>query len=234
MPDREPLAVPPGLAALCDRAIGLVPPTGRAILGVAGPPGAGKSTLAQAVVAAVRQRHPGWPVYVPMDGFHLADLQLRRLRLLDRKGAPSTFDVDGYAFLLERLRAADEAVVYAPGFDRELEQPIAATIAVGREARLIVTEGNYLLLHDDGWQRVRDAVDEVWYAALDDEVRIERLVARHVEFGKPPDQARAWVERSDEANARLVAPTRARADLVVDVAAVLGSDRKEPPVSRAR
>jgi pantothenate kinase len=168
-----------------------------------------------------------------MDGFHLADVQLRRLGLLDRKGAPNTFDVDGYAALLERLRADVEPVVYAPGFERELEQPVAASIAVDRGARLIVTEGNYLLLGDDGWQRVHDAVDEVWYAELDDQIRIERLVARHAEFGKPPDAARAWVERSDEANARLVASTRGRADLVVDMAMVLAADRGEPPFGRS-
>jgi pantothenate kinase len=153
-----------------------------------------------------------------MDGFHLADVQQVRLGMLDRKGAPETFDVGGYAALLERLRADDEGVVYAPGFERGLEQPIAASIAVPPQARLIVTEGNYLLLPAAGWSRVRAALDEVWYCQLDDATRVDRLIARHVEFGKDPAAARAWVERSDEANARLVKTSRDRADLVVDMA----------------
>jgi pantothenate kinase len=111
--------------------------------------------------------------------------------------------------------------VYAPGFERDLEQPIAASLVIDRSARLIVTEGNYLLLPGSDWQRVRRALDAVWYADLDDETRVARLVARHVEFGKSPDEARAWVERSDEANARLIKSTRSHADLVVDVAEVL-------------
>jgi pantothenate kinase len=206
----------PDLDALRDRASALVRDGRRAILGIAGSPGAGKSTLAEQLVAAIDQRRPGWATYVPMDGFHLADVQLARLGLLERKGAPETFDTGGYAALLERIRADDEAVVYAPGFERGLEQPIAAAIAVASASRLIVTEGNYLLLPSGEWPRVRATLDEVWFCDLDDDERRVRLIARHVEFGKSPDASRAWVERSDEANARLVRDTRDRADLVVD------------------
>jgi pantothenate kinase len=209
------------LAGLRDRAASLsAADERRAILGIAGPPGAGKSTLAQALTVAVCARRPGWAAYVPMDGFHLADVQLARLGLLDRKGAPETFDVTGYAAVLERLRADDDDIVYAPGFERELEQPVAASIAISAEARLIVTEGNYLLVPAAGWLRVRAALDEVWYCQHDDATRVERLVARHVEFGKAPAEALAWVERSDEANARLVRASRDRADLIVDMASL--------------
>jgi pantothenate kinase len=203
--------------ALCDRALALARSGRRVIIGVAGPPGAGKSTLAKAVVAAVRERRPGSAALVPMDGFHLADVQLGRLGLLDRKGAPETFDAAGYAVLLERIRADDEAVVYAPDFDRELEQPIGAAVAVDAATRVVVTEGNYLLLPTGLWPRVRASLDEVWFAQTEDAERVERLIARHVEFGKPPDVAREWVLRSDEANASLVAGTRWAADLVVEV-----------------
>jgi pantothenate kinase len=216
-----PAWVPGDLATLRDRAASLAGAVGRrAILGIAGPPGAGKSTLARALTAAVCERRPGWAVYVPMDGFHLADVQLARLGLLDRKGAPETFDVDGYAALLHRLRADPDDVVYAPAFERDLEQPIAASIAVAAQAGLIVTEGNYLLVPAAGWSRVRAALDDGWYCEIDDATRVERLIARHIEFGKTPAAAHAWVDRSDEANARLVRASRDRADLIVDMSSL--------------
>lgn len=203
---------------------------GRAVLGITGAPGAGKTTLverllvelASAPPAGLRDRVTGgvtgdWVAHVPMDGFHLSDAQLDRLGLRDRKGAPETFDAGGYAALLERVRTDTSATVYAPGFERTLEQPIAAALAVPPSARLVITEGNYLLVDDPVWRLVRAAMDEVWYVDLSDEVRLSRLVARHVEFGKSPDHAAAWVAAVDEGNARLVAETRARADLVVSL-----------------
>jgi pantothenate kinase len=214
------------LTALVERARRLVAraaATGdgrRAVLGITGAPGAGKTTLVEQLLVALAEHPPAgvagdWVAHVPMDGFHLSDAQLDRLGLRHRKGAPETFDAAGYAALLERVRTDTADTVYAPGFERDLEQPIAAALAVPPSARLVVTEGNYLLLDEPGWQRVRDAMDEVWYCDLDEPTRLERLVARHVEFGKAPDAAALWVERVDQANAVLVAATRARADLVV-------------------
>ena len=206
-----------GPAALARRAVGLVPDgNGRAVLGICGPPGAGKSTLAGELVRRVRDgRGEEWAAHVPMDGFHLADVQLERLHLADRKGAPETFDVDGYAALLARLASGRGGVVYAPGFERGLEQPISAAIAVPPEARLVVTEGNYLPLADSAWAEARSRMTEVWYVDADPAVRVERLIARHIQFGKSPEQAREWVLRSDEANARIVEATKPRADLIV-------------------
>src|SRR4051812_24416964 len=152
---------------------------------------------------------------VPMDGFHLAQSELVRLGRRDRMGAPDTFDAAGYVALLRRLRGHDEDVVYAPEFRREVEEPIAGAIAVPRSVALVVTEGNYLLLGDDGWAAVRPLLDEVWYVDVDEDLRLERLIARHVAFGKTPEAARAWVMRSDQPNAERVAATRERADLVI-------------------
>jgi pantothenate kinase len=199
----------PPEAALVDRAGRLAAAGGRRVLGIAGPPGAGKSTLAGRLVAALG---PDVARLVGMDGFHYAQAELVRLGRADRKGAPDTFDADGFAALLERLRGSDDEVVYAPLFRREIEEPIACAVPVPREVPLVVTEGNYLLL----WERVRPLLDECWYiAAADEHARVERLIARHVAFGRTPEAAREWVLRSDEANTLVIAATRERADLVV-------------------
>jgi pantothenate kinase len=182
----------------------------RHLLGIAGPPGAGKSTYAAHVVAT--SEVPA--AMVPMDGFHLADATLVRLGLLDRKGAPETFDPAGLAALLRRLRV-ETGPVYAPGFDRVLEQPLAGALVVGPEVELVVVEGNYLLLDQPEWRAVRAELDEVWYLDTPDDVRRARLVARHVEFGKSPAEAEAWVARVDDPNAALVAAGRDRADRVL-------------------
>ncbi|MFI7013799.1 nucleoside/nucleotide kinase family protein [Streptomyces sp. NPDC050164] len=187
----------------------------RAILGITGSPGAGKSTLAERLVRELNGSGDPWVAHVPMDGFHLADAELERLGRRDRKGAPDTFDAAGYAALLRRLREETHDVVYAPGFERVLEQPIAGAIPVPPTARLVVTEGNYLLLETGAWARVRPRLDEVWFCELPEPERTRRLVARHEEFGKGHEEAVAWVMRSDQRNAELVATTRDRADLVV-------------------
>jgi len=200
---------------LLDRARALMA-GGRAVLGICGAPGAGKSTLAARLAEAVGPA----AVVVPMDGFHLHDDELARLGLSDRKGAPETFDVAGYVALLRRLHIETDHVVYAPEFDRSREESIAGAIAVRPEHRLVVTEGNYLLASTETWPAVRGAIDEVWYCEADDDVRRQRLVARHVQFGKPEPDARRWVENVDEVNARLIAATRASADLVIDMTLV--------------
>lgn len=212
----EPITI----GELVERATRLLDGPGRAVLGVTGSPGAGKSTLVEELL---RQLPAGVVAHVPMDGFHLADAALRRLGRLDAKGAPDTFDAGGYIALLRRLRADAEDVIYAPAFERDLEQPLAGAIAVPRQARLILTEGNYLLVDDERWNPVRRELAEVWFCDPDPEVRMAQLIARHVRFGKDPEHARAWVQAVDEGNADLVESTRSRADLIVsaDVLAAL-------------
>jgi pantothenate kinase len=193
----------------------------RVIIGITGAPGAGKTTLVEAVL----QERPD-VAWIPMDGFHLADSTLRSLGLLDRKGAIETFDGYGYLATLARLRNERANVVYAPEFDRVIEQPIAAGVAVPPSARVILTEGNYLLDALAPWPAVRDQLDEVWYCDAAESVRRDRLIDRHVRFGKTRKDAIQWVDHVDEPNARRIAARRHLADLAVDLASE--SERAHP------
>ncbi len=201
---------------MLDRAVELVRHAGgrgRAILGITGAPGAGKSTLADAVVAGVGARGIR-AALLPMDGFHLADVELARLGRLGRKGAIDTFDGWGYLATLRRVAESRE-IVYAPGFERTLEQPLAGAVPIEPDVQLVVTEGNYLLIDAEPWSLVPSVLAETWFVDVPDEVRHARLVARHVEFGKTPGAAEAWVRDVDEVNARAVIARRGSADLVV-------------------
>lgn len=185
---------------------------GRVVVGITGPPGAGKSTLAVEVASRFDRG-----CYLPMDGFHLSNAQLDRLGRRDRKGAADTFDSAGYVAALRRVgtdyRQRD---VYLPDFDRALDEPVAAGLVVPADARLVITEGNYLALPDGDWAQVRGLLDRLYYLDCPPAVRRERLVRRHVEGGRTPAAAEAWVDDVDEPNARLIAGTREFCDVVLD------------------
>lgn len=192
---------------LIERARTLIVAGERRLLGITGAPAAGKSTLAESLTAALAPD----AVLVPMDGFHLAATQLRRLGRLDRKGAPDTFDAAGYLALLRRLRDPTEVVVYAPEFRREIEEPIAGAIAIPRNVLLVITEGNYLL----HWKDVRALLDEVWFVDLDEPTRLARLIERHMAYGRTRAEAEQRAHGSDQRNAELIIATRPEADLIV-------------------
>jgi pantothenate kinase len=215
-------------AELVERARRLACQGGRRILGITGAPGSGKSWLAAALVGALAPA----AILVPMDGFHLANVELERLGRRDRKGAVDTFDAAGYVALLRRLRDGGEELVYAPEFRREIEEPIACAIPVSRETPLVVTEGNYLLVDRRPWGFVAELLDEAWYLEPPEHLRLQRLVDRHIAFGKEPAAAHAWSHGTDQRNAELIAGTRRHADLVVRLADVTPAQDGAPPEGR--
>ena len=184
---------------------------GRKILGIVGPPGCGKSTLAAALLELLGDD----AVAVPMDGYHLANVELARLGRAGRKGAEDTFDSAGYVSLLRRLKNQQgNEIVYAPEFRREIEEPIANAIPVFPETQLVITEGNYLLLDHGHWAGISDLLDEIWYVDIDHSVRRERLVKRHMHFGRSQSAAEDWVASTDEPNAVRIEATKHRADVL--------------------
>jgi pantothenate kinase len=181
------------------------------VVGIAGQPGAGKSTFAEWLVAQAAV-----PVaLVPMDGFHRTNAELERLGLLSRKGAPDTFDLPGYLDLLRRLRAEDGTTVHAPAFDRSIDEPTPYGITIPPSVHVIVTEGNYLLHDQDGWREVAEQLDETWWLSCADDERSRRLVERHQTFGRTAAQAAEFVTRSDQANAALIADNHHHANYIL-------------------
>lgn len=201
---------------LADRARTLASRGERAILGITGAPGAGKSTLAEQIVAELG---PELAVLVPMDGFHLANAVLDDLGRHARKGAEDTFDAWGYVSLMQRIRDQQEDIVYAPHFRRDLEEPIGSAIQVLPRTPLVVTEGNYLLLDQQPWPQARGAIDEVWFLAPTENQRLQQLIERHERFGRSPEEARERSLGSDQRNAEVISATATRADLVLRLSA---------------
>ncbi|MEV5964044.1 nucleoside/nucleotide kinase family protein [Kribbella sp. NPDC051952] len=204
-------------AAAYDLAVELATRGERSILGITGAPAAGKSTYAEQLTAKLTA--DGYKVVlVPMDGYHLAQSVLEELGLADVKGAPHTFDGNGFVALLRRLKEASDEQIWAPRFDRGLEDSIAASIGVAPEVTLVVTEGNYLLLDEMPWATVRTLVDQCWYVAVPEQVRHERLEARHRRYGRSAEEAHERTFGSDERNAQLIAATAAAADALITLA----------------
>ncbi len=207
-PGRQP-------GALTERALTLLDAPGRAILGIAGAPASGKSTLAELLLAELDRLRPGAAVGVGMDAFHIGHRVLVRHGLTGVKGAPETFDPEGYRQLLVRIRR-EPGPVYAPEFVRDIEDSLAHVIEIGPEVRLVVTEGNYLLLPIEPWTGVRALLDEAWFVHLDAAERQRRMVARHQHHGHDPESARTRAYGTDERNAQLVDREQNSPDLWIE------------------
>jgi pantothenate kinase len=185
------------------------------VLGIAGAPASGKSTLAALLLAELERQRPGAAIGVGMDAFHIGHRVLVRHGLADVKGAPKTFDAVGYIRLLQRIRS-ESGTIYAPEFNRDIEDSLAHVVEIGPEVRLVVTEGNYLLLDIPPWNGVREMLDEAWFVHLADDERRRRMVARHQQHGHDPESARVRTFGSDELNAQLVNAAPNNPDLWIE------------------
>ncbi|GGV31797.1 nucleoside/nucleotide kinase family protein [Streptomyces longisporoflavus] len=201
----------PGLTALARDALRLTADRPRALLGIAGPPGAGKSTFARALVEEIGES----AAYLPLDGFHLSNDQLERLSLTSRKGSEPSFDVRGYVALLTRVLQDTGHDIYVPDYDRTLHEPIAARHRVPPTARLVVTEGNYLACDLPGWREARELMAECWYVRAPAEVRQQRLIERQLAGGRTAEGAAAWVATNDGPNGELVEKSSHRCGRIV-------------------
>ncbi len=184
----------------------------RKIIGIIGKPGGGKSTLSKFLLKGM---DPTLASVVPMDGFHLSNKVLKELGRSDRKGAHDTFDVKGFTALVARIKQDSSDAIYYPIFDRSIEESIAAQGVVYPSTRVVIVEGNYLMHDKDGWQEISPLLDQSWYAYLDEDLRISRLISRHIAFGKDPESAKAWAKGSDQINAELIETGVARCDFLI-------------------
>jgi pantothenate kinase len=213
-PRRTPLYGHPSMDALIERALYLAE-AGRALLGIVGEPGAGKSTFAEQLLARLEKEQPGLAVTVSMDGFHLAHKVIEAWGQVADKGTIDTFDADGFLALLRRTRAETANTVWWPEFNRDLEDAVAGSVEVAAQHRLVIVDGNFLLSTRDPWRQAKNLLDESWFLDALPEPRRERLTRRYISYGFTPEAARAKTLGVDENTSALIRSTASRADLVL-------------------
>ena len=187
----------------------------RTLIGIVGKPGAGKSTVVEQIQTKYRSHEVS---IIPMDGFHLSNDELISLGRRERKGAPDTFDVEGFTSLIKSVKIDHSVDHKFPIFHREIEASIADEGMIPKESKVVVIEGNYLFSEAHGWNGIYPLLDRTWFIEIDDEIRIQRLIARHVRYGKTLEEAEAWSRGSDETNARFIGLTAHRAENRINLA----------------
>ena len=199
----------------------------RIILGIAGIPGSGKSTLAAKLVSRINARNGDFARLIPMDGFHLTNDQLHERQLIQRKGAPETFDAERYISLLTQVRHDPQATLTFPIYDRHLHEPRFTEQMEHRitsATDIVITEGNYLLLPLPPWAKLVDVLDECWFLETPVEQARTWLLDRHIRGGKTWVQALQHYERTDGLNTQLVMTRQRRPDRVVKATALTGEN----------
>ncbi|XP_017249255.1 ATP-dependent kinase-like protein notR' isoform X3 [Daucus carota subsp. sativus] len=200
------------------------------IIGIAGPPGAGKTTVASEVAKRVnllwpqkscsfdsQVQPPPVAAVLPMDGFHLYRHQLDAMEdpveAHARRGAPWTFDPALFLTCLKTLR--DKGSVYAPSFDHGVGDPIEDDVFINLQHKVVIVEGNYLFLEEGAWKEISSMFDEKWFVDIDIDKAMERVLRRHISTGKPEDVARSRVKFNDRPNAELIIKTKKKADVII-------------------
>jgi pantothenate kinase len=216
--EQLPLAPDAAIALIAERAKAIaVAKPGRVAIGVAGGPGVGKSTIAAEAVNALNAATPGLAAFVPMDGFHMRQGKLEALGIAKDKGMPHTFEGTLFVQFLADLKGADRTVS-GPSYSRQIEDVVDDTITVDGTARILVVEGNYLLLADSPWYAVKPLLDLAVFIHVDRDKVIARLMYRHAEAGLfTEERNRAHIARVDLPNYDLVEKNADRADIRIDI-----------------
>ncbi|KAI1308376.1 P-loop containing nucleoside triphosphate hydrolase protein [Xylaria venustula] len=208
------------------------PEHSRLMIAIGGIPGSGKTTLSQIITQALNARYARlYPeaqdaiaAFVPMDGYHLTRAQLSAMpdptTAHARRGAEFTFDGPSFLSLVKALRAPltpSSSIVFAPSFDHAVKDPKENDIAVQPSHRIVVFEGNYVVLDKEPWREASGLMDECWFVDVDFEVARRRLVARHVKAGiaRDEEEARKRADENDLVNGRQIVENRVRIDEVV-------------------